>query len=94
MVIERCPKLAYLAAAGIEPDQYPGSLRLPEGLRERREMCACAGICARSTANWRRGTVQRRGRACLDQLLKQEQAVCLGGSVISGQCTQILWSAE
>jgi hypothetical protein len=30
MVIECCRKLAHLAAAGIEPDQYPGALRLPE----------------------------------------------------------------
>jgi hypothetical protein len=30
MVIECCRKLAHLATAGIEPDQYPGSLRLPE----------------------------------------------------------------
>jgi hypothetical protein len=53
-------------------------------------MCARAGVCARSTANWRHGTFHRRGRAGLVQLLNREQAVCLGGSAISGQCTQIL----
>jgi hypothetical protein len=86
MVIECCRKLAHLATAGIEPDQYPGSLRLPEeatGAPRNVRM----QVCARSTANRRHGTFQRHGRACLNQLLNQEQAVCLGGSVISCQCT-------